>query len=144
MKRDRKSWRIMKDDIIINKSETIKRCFDRINEEYASDPLNLTNFTKQDSIILNIQRMCESCLDIAMHIIRVKQLEIPQISKEGFQILEKNKIIDEKLSLSLQRMVGFRNIAVHNYQNLNLDIVQAVIENHIQDPMRFIHVILDY
>ncbi|MDA3809732.1 MAG: DUF86 domain-containing protein [Spirochaetaceae bacterium] len=134
----------MKDDIIINKSETIKRCFDRINEEYASDPLNLTNFTKQDSIILNIQRMCESCLDIAMHIIRVKQLEIPQISKEGFQILEKNKIIDEKLSLSLQRMVGFRNIAVHNYQNLNLDIVQAVIENHIQDPMRFIHVILDY
>jgi uncharacterized protein YutE (UPF0331/DUF86 family) len=104
----------MKDDIIINKSETIKRCFDRINEEYASDPLNLTNFTKQDSIILNIQRMCESCLDIAMHII------------------------------SLQRMVGFRNIAVHNYQNLNLDIVQAVIENHIQDPMRFIHVILDY
>ena len=88
--------------------------------------------------------MCEACLDIAMHIIRVKQFEIPQVSKEGFQILEKHKIIDETLSISLQRMVGFRNIAVHNYQNLNIDIVQAVIENHIQDPIKYIQVILDY
>ena len=134
----------MKDDIIINKSEIIKRCFDRINEEYVSNPKNLNNYTKQDSIILNIQRMCEACLDIAMHIIRVKQFEIPQVSKEGFQILEKHKIIDETLSISLQRMVGFRNIAVHNYQNLNIDIVQAVIENHIQDPIKYIQVILDY
>lgn len=144
MKREKKYWRIMKDDIIINKSEIIKRCFDRINEEYVSNPKNLNNYTKQDSIILNIQRMCEACLDIAMHIIRVKQFEIPQVSKEGFQILEKHKIIDETLSISLQRMVGFRNIAVHNYQNLNIDIVQAVIENHIQDPIKYIQVILDY
>jgi len=41
-------------------------------------------------------------------------------------------------------MVGFRNISVHNYQKLNLDIVQAVIENHIQDPIKFIEVILEY
>ena len=50
----------MKDDIIINKIETIKKCIKRVNEEYENDSLNLKNCTKQDSIILNIQRLCEA------------------------------------------------------------------------------------
>jgi len=44
-------------DIIFNKAQVIERCIKRINEEYENNPNNLQNFTKQDSIILNIQRM---------------------------------------------------------------------------------------
>ena len=62
---------IMKDDIIINKIETIKKCIKRVNEEYENDSLNLKNCTKQDSIILNIQRLCEAGIDLATHVIRI-------------------------------------------------------------------------
>lgn len=133
----------MKDDIIINKTETIKRCINRINEEYDSNPDNLLIYGKQDSIILNIQRLCEACIDIAVHFIRVNKFGVPQSSKDSFEILENRGIITKELSNSLKGMTGFRNIAVHDYQSLNLKIVQAVVEKHIYDSLKFAKVILE-
>ena len=133
----------MKDDIIINKTETIKRCINRINEEYDSNPNNLLIYGKQDSIILNIQRLCEACIDIAVHFIRVNKLGVPQSSKESFEILENRGIITKELSNSLKGMTGFRNIAVHDYQSLNLKIVLVVVEKHIYDSLKFAKVILE-
>lgn len=43
---------------ILNKVTTIERCINRIHEVYEERPDNLKDFTKQDSIILNIQRAC--------------------------------------------------------------------------------------
>lgn len=59
----------MGNDVVYNKCAIIERCIQRIHEEYENDYHNLENFTKQDSIILNIQRGCEAALDLAMHII---------------------------------------------------------------------------
>jgi uncharacterized protein YutE (UPF0331/DUF86 family) len=126
----------MIDDIIINKSETIKRCIKRINEEYEDNPKNLNEFRRQDSIILNIQRLCEACIDIAIHVIRKKKLGVPQSSKDSFQILEDNGIISKEISNRLQGMVGFRNVAVHDYQCLNLTIVEKVVEDYIYDGLK--------
>ncbi|MGL5460814.1 MAG: type VII toxin-antitoxin system HepT family RNase toxin [Cetobacterium sp.] len=125
----------MKDDVIINKIETIKRCIKRIEEEYANIPSNLENYTKQDSIILNLQRMYEATLDLGLHYIKIKKLEIPQTSKQIFEILEKNGVIDKKTSINMQGMVGFRNIAVHDYQSLNIEILQKIIEKHLGDSL---------
>jgi uncharacterized protein YutE (UPF0331/DUF86 family) len=120
-------------DIIINKAQVIERCIKRINEEYENNPDNLQNYTKQDSIILNIQRASEASIDLAMHVVSEMNLGIPQSSREVFDFLYKNKIIDEDLSKQLKAMVGFRNIAVHDYQTLNLDIVKKIIEEHLED-----------
>ncbi|WP_448820926.1 type VII toxin-antitoxin system HepT family RNase toxin [Cetobacterium sp.] len=125
----------MKDDVVINKIETIKRCIKRIEEEYANTPSNLENYTKQDSIILNLQRMCETTLDLGLHYIKIKKLEIPQTSKQIFEVLEKNGVIDKKTSVNMQGMVGFRNIAVHDYQSLNIEILQKIIEKHLGDSL---------
>src|SRR5690606_22874969 len=123
----------MQNDIIINKTATIERCIYRINEEYNNDPENLKNYTKQDSIILNIQRACEACIDIAMHIVSTNKLGVPQTTRQVFDILNEANIIDERLADRLKAMVGFRNIAVHDYQALNLSIVQKIIEEHLND-----------
>ncbi len=64
----------MLNDIIINKIAIIGRCLKRINEEYEDNPENLNNLTKQDSITLNIQRACEACIDLAMHIVAEKRM----------------------------------------------------------------------
>lgn len=134
----------MKDDIIINKIETIKKCIKRVNEEYKNDSLNLKNCTKQDSIILNIQRLCEAGIDLATHVIRINKYGFFQSSKETFQILEKNNIISKELSKNLQEMVGFRNITVHYYQAISLDILQKIIENHLEDALELAREVLKY
>lgn len=124
-------------DVILNKISVIERCINRINEEYKNNPENLKNYTKQDSIILNIQRACEASIDLAMHVVSEKKLGIPQNSRDAFEVLFENKIIDEKLMNNLKPMVGFRNIAVHDYQTVNLDIVKEIIEKHIYDLKKF-------
>jgi uncharacterized protein YutE (UPF0331/DUF86 family) len=126
------------DDIILNKSAIIERCIKRIKEEYADDESNLyENYTKQDSIILNLQRACEAAIDLAMHEIRLNQLGIPQESRDAFHILYKADLLEKGLAERMMAMVGFRNIAVHDYQELNLEIVKQIVEKHLEDFIQF-------
>lgn len=123
----------MKDDVIINKIETIKRCIKRIEEEYANKPSNLENYTKQDSIILNLQRMCEATLDLGLHYIKIKKLEIPQTSKQIFEVLEKNGVIDKKTLINIKKIIKVKNIAISDNQNLDIDILQEIIEKNLDE-----------
>ncbi|WP_106495743.1 type VII toxin-antitoxin system HepT family RNase toxin [Lentibacillus sp. Marseille-P4043] len=120
-------------EVVLNKVTTIERCIHRIHEVYENNPKNLKDFTKQDSIILNIQRACEASIDLAMHIVSEKKLGVPKASREAFKLLREANIIDESLAKTLMNMVGFRNIAVHDYQSIELDILEAILEKHIDD-----------
>ena len=131
----------MIDDIVLNKSDIIKKCIQRVYEEYADNPNNLNIITKQDSIILNIQRACEAAIDLGMHIIAEKELGIPQWSRDAFDILQDQGIIDNSISERLKAMIGFRNIAIHNYQKLSIKIIQSIIEKHLKDLVDFAEII---
>jgi len=133
---------IMIDDVIINKTDTIKRCLDRIDKEFTDSESFKKNYTKQDSVILNLERISQASIDIATHIIRVKKLGIPKSSKELFSILEQYQYISKTISLNMQKMVGFRNIAVHDYQNLNIEIVISIVKNNLDDFINFSNEIL--
>ncbi|MBT2730498.1 nucleotidyltransferase domain-containing protein [Bacillus sp. ISL-75] len=61
------SGTIYENDVILNKISVIERSKKRILDVYDQNPENLKDYTKQDSIILNIQRACEACIDLAMH-----------------------------------------------------------------------------
>ncbi|MFC9599727.1 DUF86 domain-containing protein [Peribacillus butanolivorans] len=123
----------MKNDVILNKISVIERCINRVKDVYANDPENLKDYTKQDSIILNIQRACESSIDLAMHIVAEQRLGLPQTSRDAFDMLQTHLIIDENIAKRLKAMVGFRNIAVHDYQTINLDILEKIVDNHLGD-----------
>lgn len=129
-------------DVILNKTTTIERCINRIQEVYAGNPENLKDFTKQDSIILNIQRACEASIDLAMHIVSERKLGVPKASRDGFRLLQEADLLDATLSKTLMNIVGFRNIAVHDYQALELDILEAILEKHIGDFKLFTKVVL--
>lgn len=134
----------MKNDVIFNKISIIERCIKRIHEEYDNNPKHLENFTKQDSIILNLQRACEASIDLAMHIIADKKLGLPQNSRDAFSSLETEGILSSSLSDKMKAMVGFRKIAVHDYQEINLVILKKIIEDHLVDFFQFTKTILLY
>ena len=133
----------MADDVLLNKVATIERCVRRAAEEYHKDPATFAaDSTRQDAAILNIQRACEACLDIGHVILRRERLGVPQSARDVFVLLARAGKIDNALADALQRMVGYRNIAVHDYQTLQLPITIAVIEHHLDDFLAFGRVIL--
>ncbi len=123
--------------VIINKFDSIQKCIKRIEEEYENNPENLKDYRKMDGIVLNLQRACETVTDIAMYMISTRKLGIPQTKKEAFELLEKNKLISEEVCKNMKGMVGFRNIAIHDYKQIDEAILQDVIENHLSDLIEF-------
>ena len=125
------------DDVVLNKIATIQRCLKRIDDEYVSADDFKNNFTRQDSVILNLQRASEASIDLANFVIRQRQLGIPQSSRDTFSLLMAEGVISEPIGNSMQAMVGLRNIAVHDYQTLNIDIVISVITTHVADFIKY-------
>ncbi len=122
----------MVDDVLVNKTATIERCVARAREEYGKDPDTFADdYTRQDAAILNIQRACEAALDMGQHLIRRERLGVPQGARNVFDLLARGGWIDVELADRLKPMVGFRNIAVHDYQILHLPITIAIITTHL-------------
>lgn len=134
----------MADDVALNKVAVIERCLKRVEEEYRGHEAELAgNLTKQDAIILNLLRTCEACIDLAMQLVRRRRLGLPQESREAFTLLEQAGVLDAELATRMRAMVGFRNVAVHNYQKLNLDIVRSILERNLDDFRRFARVAVE-
>jgi uncharacterized protein YutE (UPF0331/DUF86 family) len=123
----------MIDDVYLNKSAIIRRCLKRIQEEFRGDPARLENFTIQDAIVLNILRTCESAIDLAMHLVAERRLGVPQSSRDAFAILETAGLLSANCSRSMMRMCGFRNIAVHNYQEIEEPILLSILRSNLSD-----------
>lgn len=115
----------------LNKTAAIERCIARIRTVYAGDPRNLTDdLTRQESILLNLQRACEASIDLAMNRVRRGRLGVPQDSRDAFDRLARSGALEPELAEAMKRMVGFRNVAVHAYARVDLTIVRSIIERH--------------
>lgn len=131
------------DDVLINKAATIERCVIRAREEYDKDCSTFaTDFTRQDAAILNIQRACEAALDMGQHLIRRERLGVPQSARDVFELLSRAGWLEPLLLMTMKNMVGFKNIAVHGYQTLQLPIMVSIITEHLDDFVRFSSFIL--
>lgn len=133
-------------DVILNKKESIERCVQQIRLYYAM-PSELPfekDHLKQDAIAANLQRAAEQAIDLANHVIRKEKLGLPKESKESFEILATAKVIPQELADKLKGMVGFRNIMVHQYQEMDLKIMVDVIEHRLDDLVFFTTHIMEF
>ena len=124
------------DNISLNKAAIIERCLRRMREEYEADP-TLANYTHLDALILNIERACQAAIDLATHTVADNKLGIPQSSADAFRILSQNGISDRQLSDRLIGMTGFRNIAIHQYQNIDPAIIHYIMDEGYRDLIQF-------
>lgn len=128
-------WKLlMADDVWVHQAARVERCVARVCAEYAAAPGTfLTDITRQDAAILNVQRACEAVLDMGQHLVRQEKLGVPQSARDVFDLLAKGHWIDARLADALKRMVAFRNIAVHDDQHLLLPILVNVITQHLNN-----------
>lgn len=133
----------MVDDVVLNKAATIERCVGRAREEYAAaGDAFVLNFSRQDAAILNIQRACEAALDLGHHLIRREKLGVPQSARHVFELLASAGQIDAGLAEAMKKMVGYRNVAVHDYQSLLLPITVNIITHHLDEFLQFTATVL--
>lgn len=123
------------DDILLNKAAIIERCIRRISEEVQACP-KLDDFTHVDALTLNVERACQAAIDMAMHVVAERHLGVPQSMADAFSLLQRAGIIDEALARGLHGMVGFRNVAIHQYELLDMDVLWWVVESGHKDWIR--------
>jgi uncharacterized protein YutE (UPF0331/DUF86 family) len=129
-------------DIILAKVANIQRCLKRINEITGGEPESLLDINKQDIFVLNLERAIEATIDIAAHIVASEGLGLASTIMENFEILYESGIIDRQLMDKMQKMVGFRNIAVYEYTSLNIEILKSILKNNLGDIEEFYTLIL--
>lgn len=129
-------------DVVLNKIAIIERCLNRVNEVYEDTPENLSDLTKRDSIIMNIQRACAASIDIAMYMISELKLGVPQVNREVFTLLENANIIEKDLVKNFMNILEFRDVAVSNDQMLEHNTIETILHNDIEGFRDFITVVL--
>ena len=117
------------DDVLLAKAANIERCVNRALEKYNGSSVSLaSDFDVQDIVVLNVQRACEAAIDAAMHIVRVQRLGLPKDKADAFRLLKDAKVMAPELAASMEKMVAFRNVVVHAYTDINIDILEGVLK----------------
>lgn len=129
-------------DVLLNKKAGIERCVAQARRYYdgGSDIPFAEDHLRQDAIAMNLQRLCELAIDMANHLVRAKKLGLPQDSRDGFELLRQAGIIDEPMCVVMKSMVGFRNVLVHEYRKLELEIMINVITDRLDDILTFANI----
>jgi len=129
-------------DVVLAKVAAIQRCLRRIKDVTGLDPERLDNINTQDIVVLNLQMAVEAAIDLATHIIASEGLGLASTIRDHFRLLKAAGIIDETLLKKMEAMVGFRNIAIHDYQSINIDILKSILSKHLKDLEELYSVIL--
>lgn len=122
----------MPDDVMLNKAAIIERSLRRVLSIYHADP-ELADLMHIDALTLNVERACQAAIDLAMHVVATKHLGMPQSQADAFRLLADAGELDRKLSERMIGMCGFRNILIHQYQELELDLLHEVASEHWKD-----------
>lgn len=120
------------DDVMFNKAAVIERSLRRVLDIYSADP-DLADLMHVDALTLNVERACQAAIDLAMHVVASRHLGMPQSQADAFRLLADAGEMDRKLSERMIGMCGFRNILIHQYQDLEVDLLHKVASEHWQD-----------
>jgi uncharacterized protein YutE (UPF0331/DUF86 family) len=90
-----------------------------------------------------LQTAIQSALDAASHIVSERGLGEPRNNQELFVLLAQDGWLSDELALTCRRMVGFRNVLVHQYMDVDLDRLRDIAENRLADLEEFVRSIRD-
>lgn len=122
----------MPDDVMFAKAAVIERALRRVLEIYNSDP-ELKDMMHVDALTLNVERACQAAIDLAMHVVACKHLGMPQSQADAFRLLADAGEIERTLAERMIGMCGFRNILIHQYQELEIDSLHKVASERWKD-----------
>ena len=124
--------------VIDQKLESLRRYLRRIEEKRPPDAGVLQRDADlQDILAMNLTRAVQVCVDIGAHLIATLDVPPPDTMGQTFDILARAGILNADLATQMKKAVGFRNIAVHEYETVDWDLVYEIVMHHTRDFAEF-------
>jgi uncharacterized protein YutE (UPF0331/DUF86 family) len=128
----------MDEAVILSKLESLRRCVERVRSKRPESAQALTeDFDLQDIISVNLERAVQICVDIAAHVLAELDAPAPESMAESFDQLGKQGVIPDDLATRMRKAVGFRNIPVHAYHEIDWVIVFSIVTDRLGDFSAF-------
>jgi uncharacterized protein YutE (UPF0331/DUF86 family) len=124
-------------ELVAKRLAFIETCVRELRE-IARPELIATDVREERFVVHTLQLAIQAALDVASHIVADDRLGEPESNAQLFALLVRNQWVPETLAGPLRAMVGLRNILVHGYQSVNLDLVRDVIEHRLDDLLAFV------
>lgn len=120
--------------ILAEKLEALRRCVRRVESRRTETADALQGDPDlQDILALNLTRAVQLCVDAAGLVIADSDEPAPQTMGQAFEAIARMGVIDDGLARRMKGAVGFRNIAVHNYQAVDWNIVFEITHRGLDD-----------
>ena len=129
--------------VIADKLERLRRCVQRI--EHKRPPtlaILAVDVDLQDILSVNLERAVQLCVDIAAHVIASREVPAPITMAAAFEALQALHIVSPDVANCMKKAVGFRNIVVHNYQEIDWGIVFNICHHKLDDFRAFAQAIV--
>lgn len=126
-------------ETVTAKLASIGRCIARVRARTPETAAALAaDVDAQDIISINLQRAVQLAVDVAGVLIADKGLSPPSTMADSFHTLAAAGLIDSDLSKRLARAVGFRNVSVHEYEDIDWEIVFSIATRQVSDFESFV------
>jgi uncharacterized protein YutE (UPF0331/DUF86 family) len=119
-------------DIIERNIQFLKEYMDIDEDQF------LGSYKDIQAVKHSLFEVIESCIDIAAHIIAVRGLQRPESYSDTFRILKNAKIVGKELGEKLEKMTRFRNILVHNYEDIDNSRVIQYVKRNLDDVTDYV------
>jgi uncharacterized protein YutE (UPF0331/DUF86 family) len=125
------------DDLVAKKLAFIETCV-RERRELAHPDRIEQDLREERFVAHTLQLAIQAALDVASHIVSDERLGEPANNRQLFELLVGNGWVPGSLARPLAQMVGFRNVLVHGYQEVDKTVVRDVVENRLDDITAFV------
>jgi uncharacterized protein YutE (UPF0331/DUF86 family) len=85
-----------------------------------------------------LQLAIQASLDVASHIVSDDRLGEPRTNHELFRLLASAGWLNADLERTLRAAVGLRNVLVHGYTAVDVEIIKDVLEHRLDDVLSFV------
>ena len=123
-------------ELLAKRLSVIETCVRELRELARPEAI-ATDVREARFVEHTLQLALQAALDAASHIVSDERLGEPSTNRELFDRLERAGWIEAPLAESLRNMAGFRNILVHGYDAVDLEIVRDVVEHRLDDLLQF-------
>ncbi|MFB6351368.1 MAG: DUF86 domain-containing protein, partial [Bradymonadaceae bacterium] len=103
---------------------------------------SIEDWMADDLYVLHLQRGIQAAIDSANHLVAANGWSTPDTAAESFDVLADHDVYPADFADTLTSMVGFRNIAVHAYGTLDMDVVHDIVHHRLDDLETFADYVL--
>ena len=117
-------------ELVLKKLAVVETCV--IELQRLARPDRLADDIKERRFVeRTLQVALQAVLDVCSHIVSDERLGEPATNRDLVRTLAVHGWLSARLGDTLQKMVGFRNILVHDYDDVNVGILRSIVERHL-------------